>query len=157
MFRRGLLDVVFPGRAPGAVAGGGVVPILYATGGAAAYRRERFLELGGFDPIYHPFYWEDADLGWRAWRRGWTNVQVPASEVEHRGGETIGMRFESRRVKETYERNRLLFMWSNVLDRGLWRAIALGNCYTMNTYFEGIGQVIAGADPEATIARIEAD
>jgi GT2 family glycosyltransferase len=120
-FRAGLIDVIFPDRdssAPGATEES---PILYACGGAAAYRRDRFLALGGFHSLFHPFYWEDADLGWRARRRGWGALHVPGSVVHHAGGATIGAHFAAAEVRATYERNRLLFIWSNLLDRALWR------------------------------------
>jgi len=120
-FRGGLIDVVFPDRESAAPAAKDDSPILYACGGAAAYRRDRFLALGGFHSLFHPFYWEDADLGWRARRRGWGALHVPASVVHHAGGATIGARFSAAEIRVTYERNRLLFIWSNLLDRGLWR------------------------------------
>ena len=44
---------------------------LFPVGAAFAVRRERFLELQGFDDLFSPFYYEDTDLGFRAWRRGW--------------------------------------------------------------------------------------
>ena len=120
VFRRGFVDLVFPDREVHPLPERGPSPILYACGGAAAFRRERFLALGGFDASYHPFYWEDVDVGWRARRRGWGSVHVPASVVHHEGGATIGRRFPARLVKIAYERNRLFFLWSNLLDRDLW-------------------------------------
>jgi GT2 family glycosyltransferase len=120
-FRAGLIDVVFPDRESVAPDAAGSSPILYACGGAAAYRRDRFLALGGFHSLFHPFYWEDADLGWRARRRGWGAVHVPASVVHHAGGRTIAAHYPAAEIRATYERNRLLFIWSNLLDRGLWR------------------------------------
>ena len=42
--------------------------IFYACGGAAAYKRDKCLELGGFETIYAPYYWEDTDLSYRAWK-----------------------------------------------------------------------------------------
>lgn len=121
VFRRGLLDVSFPDRDSSSAPARGIAPILYACGGAAAFRRDRFLALGGFNALFHPFYWEDVDLSWRARRRGWGIVHVPDSVVHHEGGSTIGARFARREVQITYERNRLLFIWSNLLDAGLWR------------------------------------
>lgn len=121
VFRRGLIDVRFPDREGAPSGPREPSPILYACGGAAAFRRQRFLDLGGFSPLYHPFYWEDVDLGWRGWRRGWGSVHVPGSEVFHEGGATIGRQFPSRQVKVTYERNRLRFMWANLLEPQLWR------------------------------------
>ena len=118
-FRRGLIDVVFPDRS-GLATPGAPAPILYPCGGAAAYRRDRFLALGGFRRLYHPYYWEDVDLGWRARRRGWGALHVPAACVHHLGGATIGRHAPAGQVKAVYERNRLLFHWSNLIDPGLW-------------------------------------
>jgi len=120
-FRRGGVELLFPGRGQEKRAGGPSSPILYASGGAAAYRRDRFLELGGFNPIFHPFYWEDVDLGWRAWRRGWGSRHVPDAMVDHRGSATIRTLVAHREINVIYERNHLLFLWSNLLDRDLWQ------------------------------------
>ena len=46
---------------------------------------------------------------------------MPESEVVHEGGATIGRQFPSRQVKVTYERNRLRFVWANLLEPELWR------------------------------------
>ena len=46
------------------------LPTLYASGGSLMLRKSMFQALGGFDPIYKPFYGEDSDLGLRAWRQG---------------------------------------------------------------------------------------
>src|SRR4029453_3105156 len=71
----------------------GAVPPWYTffpLGGAIAVHRARFLAPGGFCALFHPFYYEDVDLGFRAWRRGWSCVVVPESRVVHVGGATIG-------------------------------------------------------------------
>jgi len=46
-------------------------PCFYPGGGSSAFDRAKFLELGGFDPLFEPFYLEDAALGYLAWKRGW--------------------------------------------------------------------------------------
>ncbi len=46
-------------------------PCFYPGGGSGAYDRAKFLELGGFDHLFRPFYVEDTDLGMMAWKRGW--------------------------------------------------------------------------------------
>jgi propionyl-CoA synthetase len=68
---------------------------LFPSGGAVLVHRERFLALGGFDPLFHPFYYEDTDLGMRAWRRGWTCVVVPEGRVTHPDGGTIRRSFNA--------------------------------------------------------------
>src|SRR6185295_3297405 len=65
-------------------------PCFYGGGGSSAFDRRKFLELGGFDELLQPFYLEDTDLGYMAWKRGSKVLYQPASVVfhEHRG--TIG-------------------------------------------------------------------
>ena len=54
-------------------------PCFYGGGGSCAFDRRKFLELGGFDRVLEPFYLEDTDLGYQAWKRGW-KVLVPTAE-----------------------------------------------------------------------------
>ena len=63
---------------------------LDAGGGCAAFRRDRVLELGGFDTLFRPGYSEDTDLSYRAWQRGWKVVYEPASVIYHKIGATLG-------------------------------------------------------------------
>ena len=98
-----------------------VTPVLYACGCAAVYRRSMLEELGGFDEAYSPFYWEDADLGYRAWKRGWKSLYQPASTVYHIHAASTG------RLAQSYTGaikacNSLLFMWRNIEDAGLLSA-----------------------------------
>jgi N-acetylglucosaminyl-diphospho-decaprenol L-rhamnosyltransferase len=92
-----------------------------AGGGCSAYRRSYFSELGGFDPLYSPGYWEDFDLSYRAWRRGWTSVFEPRSVIYHRAGATLGGTLSDWRRDCLLERNRTLFLLKNVGD---WRFAA---------------------------------
>jgi GT2 family glycosyltransferase len=93
---------------------------LFGLGGAIAFRRERFLALGGFDPLYRPFYHEDVDLGLCAWRRGWTVRVEPRSRVRHDDGGTIGRHFAPFRVKVARRRHRILCGWKHA--EGSWRS-----------------------------------
>lgn len=94
---------------------------LYPVGAHVLIDRARFLELGGFDPLYRPFYWEDVDLGYRAWKRGWRVLIEPASRVEHRreGSDIVRIHGEDS-VDRTNVRNRMLFHWANFHDGGLF-------------------------------------
>ena len=76
--------------------------------------RERFLAIGGFDPLFHPFYYEDVDLGLCAWRRGWTCVVVPEARVTHGGSGTINRSFNHFRIAVIRKRNRVLFHCKNL-------------------------------------------
>ncbi len=107
-FRRGVVSTSLGGIA-------GADPA-YACGGAMAFRRRDFLALGGFDPLFAPFYWEDVDHSYRARKRGRRILHVASAAVLHDHGRTIGTRCDRRRVQRTYERNRLLFTWKNLTD-----------------------------------------
>ena len=53
----------------------------WLSGGSSILRREYFLKLGGFDHVYEPFYFEDFDLGMRAWRSGYKLIWEPKAIV----------------------------------------------------------------------------
>jgi GT2 family glycosyltransferase len=48
-------------------------------------RRDRFEALDGFDPTFFIDF-EDTDLCWRAWRRGWRTIYVPDAVLYHKVG-----------------------------------------------------------------------
>jgi GT2 family glycosyltransferase/glycosyltransferase involved in cell wall biosynthesis len=89
-------------------------PCFYGGGGSCAFDRRKFLELGGFDELLAPFYLEDTDLGYLAWKRGWKVLYQPRSVVfhEHRG--TIGKKFSAEFIQSVLRKNYLLFCWKNI-------------------------------------------
>ncbi len=92
------------------------IPVFWAGGGSCAIDRNKYLEIGGLDDLYHPFYVEDADLSYRAWKRGWKCVLAPASRVIHKHRATSSRKFSHRFVDNTIRRNLFLFVWKNVTD-----------------------------------------
>src|SRR5262245_31151865 len=46
------------------------IPVFWAGGGSCAIDRQKYLAIGGFDSLYRPFYLEDTDLSYQAWKRG---------------------------------------------------------------------------------------
>ncbi|HTD62683.1 MAG TPA: glycosyltransferase [Gemmatimonadaceae bacterium] len=87
---------------------------LDAGGGCAAFRRTFFVELGGFDPLYRPGYFEDVDLSYRAWMRGWRTVFEPRSVIYHREGATLQDRSREARFRTLLARNQALFTLKNI-------------------------------------------
>jgi len=65
-----------------------VKEILSAKGASMLIRKKVFDELGGFDEKFFASF-EDVDLGWRAWIKGYKVLVVPKSIVYHIGGKTV--------------------------------------------------------------------
>ncbi len=87
----------------------------WASGGSAIFRKSMWKKLGGFDPIYDPFYWEDFDLGFRAWASGYKIIWEPKAVVNHEHEATTS-KLNPLYVNLIKERNQLLFIWKNVSD-----------------------------------------
>jgi GT2 family glycosyltransferase len=95
------------------------MPVFWAGGGACAIDRRKFEAVGGFDRLYHPFYVEDVDLSYQAWKRGWKSLMAPGSRVLHKHRGTSGPRFGDDFVNNTTRRNLFLLVWKNVTDPGM--------------------------------------
>jgi GT2 family glycosyltransferase len=90
----------------------------WLSGGGSIIDRSKFLKLGGFDPVYSPFYSEDVDLGYRAWKSGYTLLWEPKSIIEHKHESTMS-KFPKRLLDYVKERNRLLTVWRNITNTKL--------------------------------------
>ncbi|OGK23425.1 hypothetical protein A3A46_03190 [Candidatus Roizmanbacteria bacterium RIFCSPLOWO2_01_FULL_37_13] len=88
----------------------------WADGGACLIDKNKFLELGGFDSIYAPFYWEDIDLSYQAWKKGYKILFDPNIVVEHQHESTIGKQFSKKFIETTAFRNQFSFIWKNITD-----------------------------------------
>ena len=90
---------------------------LWASGGSSAFKRKIWLKLGGLDRMYDPFYGEDLDLGYRAWKAGYEILFEPKSKVFHfheKG--VIKKRFSECYQKTIAFRNQILFVLKNITD-----------------------------------------
>lgn len=94
----------------------------WGSGGETIYRKKVWEMLGGYDEIFSPGYWEDVDIGFRARRRGWKLIWEPEAIVESSTrGLSFGKRWSPEELVKIKERNRLIFMWKNILDPALFR------------------------------------
>ena len=84
-----------------AVPADSVVPTLLANGAAMLVRRDRLLALGGFDETFF-LEFEEIDLCWRAWLRGWETVYVPEARIRHRVGEVTAAELRTRRLRSAH-------------------------------------------------------
>jgi GT2 family glycosyltransferase len=131
------------------VQGNEAAPTLDA-GGCAAYDREKLVALGAFDELYWPYYWEDKDLSYVAWKRGFRILVEPRSIMYHRHHATIPSNSQNRTVDQ---RNAHLFVWKNITDPALmakhlvwlaflipWRA-ARGNWTYLRAVWAAFGKL----------------
>jgi GT2 family glycosyltransferase/glycosyltransferase involved in cell wall biosynthesis len=102
-------------------------PCFYGGGGSCAFDRRKFLELGGFDRLLAPFYLEDTDLGYMAWKRGWKVLYQPRSVVYHEHRGTIGKKFTYEYIQSVLNKNFLLFCQKNIHE---WRRLGPHFLYT---------------------------
>jgi GT2 family glycosyltransferase len=94
------------------------VPVIYAGGGSSAWRRDRFLQLGGFDTLFRPFYFEDLDVSYRGQKHGWRVLFEPTSRAEHKHQQTNNpSNFPPGFVEVAFQKNTLLFTWKVLTDR----------------------------------------
>lgn len=66
-------------------------------------------QLGGFDELYSPYYWEETDLSYRARKRAWQIHWEPRAIAYHECGTTIARQTEPLRRKAIRKRNRIFF------------------------------------------------
>lgn len=130
-------------------------PTLYPVGCCYLCHKTTFLGLGGYEDAYAPFYWEDVDLGYRAWRRGLASLHVPSAVCHHEGSATIGKRSMDERLR-VWHRNWARFHLRNIQSRRL-RAASFG-AWVASTVFEdrravleGLADSIAGFLPRTQI------
>jgi GT2 family glycosyltransferase len=83
-------------------------------GSYAAFNRKKFLELGGYDPLYFPGRCEDLDICYRGWKHGWKGYYVPQSIAYHKGQESFNREFGCRRSLIMAYRNTFYFIWKNI-------------------------------------------
>lgn len=87
---------------------------LWVSGGSGAFRKSIWDKLGGLDPNFNPFYWEDIDLSYRAIKSGYETYFEKESIVrhEHESG-IIKTKFNPNKIKKIVYRNQFIFTWKN--------------------------------------------
>jgi GT2 family glycosyltransferase len=119
-------------------------PCAYPGGGSSAFDRKKFLELGGFDELFRPFYYEDTDLGHLAWKRGWKVLYQPASVVYHEHRGTIGKKFTKEAIAAVVKKNEILYCWKNIHD---WKLLA---SHVSAAFFVSLLAILGGEEAQST-------
>ena len=124
-----------------------------AGGGCSAYHRARFAGLGGFDRLFRPGYWEDFDLTYRAWRRGWPSVFEPRSVIYHRGGATLGRTLDDPALRRLLVRNQTLCLLKAVSGWRFAAQLLLRLPYRV-CYHAALGERAVAAGMLAAVPRL---
>lgn len=95
--------------------------VLFASGAALVMPTAVYRELGGFDERYFMFF-EDVDLGWRLWLRGYRVRYVPTSVAFHKHHATM-KRYGNWYERFLLNRNALFTIYKNYGDANLARAL----------------------------------
>jgi GT2 family glycosyltransferase len=101
----------------------------YGSGGCSLYSARKLEALGGFDESYTPAYFEDLDLGLRAWSHGWPSVYCAQARVLHQHRSTTARYFTPAELDLILESNYLRFVvraFSHMWSHAVLRLKALG-------------------------------
>lgn len=92
-------------------------PVAY--GGCSMMDRRKLFALGGFCPLFTPFYYEDVELSFQALCRGWQILYVPQSRVWHAAGSSTRKRKILMQLIPM--RNYFYLHWLTLDTPDLWR------------------------------------
>ena len=84
---------------------GGLLTI-YLSGANALFDRNKFLQLGGFNEMFSPFYVEDYELSLRAWRLGYQCKYEYRAVCRHQVSTTITTGNKKAFIRMIYNRNK---------------------------------------------------
>ncbi|SFT10725.1 glycosyltransferase family 2 protein [Sphingobacterium wenxiniae] len=81
----------------------------FVSGANSLYDTKKLKQLGGFNPIFSPYYFEDDDLSYRALKKGWKSYFITEAICYHKGSASIKSCAKKRKIKRIYFRNKLIF------------------------------------------------
>lgn len=95
------------------------LPTFFHSGATALVERKKLLELNGFDEVFDPYYYEDDDLGFRAWRLGYKLYYEHSVSCLHSKSSTIN-RQSKKKVQLIYKRNKFYYHYLHFNGIELW-------------------------------------
>lgn len=92
--------------------------------------RKKLLELGGYNEIFSPYYWEDSDLPLRAMRKGYRLIYAPECRVFHQVSSTISTTQSHLKRRLVSIRNKIMFTWFHLepslrYSHALWLGLSV--------------------------------
>jgi O-antigen biosynthesis protein len=93
-------------------------PVDFCSGVFLFTPRRLFLELGGFNPLYSPAYYEDADYCMKVWRKGLRVIYEPRAVIRHYESASSNGNEAAKGLMATNHR-KFVGEWEAVLPRHL--------------------------------------
>jgi len=114
----------------------------YVSGGSGLFRKSIWKELGGMDEkLLSPFYWEDIDICYRAYKRGYVCLWNPNSHIEHNHESTVS-KLKKSKVNLIRERNQLIVIWKNIHSKNMIRKHVAGVLKRLSSHLGYIKVII---------------
>jgi len=124
---------------------------IYIIGVITIFRRDKLLEIGGFDLSYM-FGYEDIDVGWRLYLAGYKVLYVPKSVIYHKCGASSRIKLMARRPLPEFfylaKRNRLISLIKNFEVFNMLKALLISffEYYLLAWYFFLTGNKVYGLE-----------
>lgn len=116
LWKNGFLEIVGNNQLPEST-----ILTDWPSGGSSIFRKSIWQELGGFDLLFSPFYFEDVDLGLRGKKIGYKCLWNFQAMVKHEHEATINSKsFNQNYLDLIKQRNHLLLTWKNLDNTGLF-------------------------------------
>jgi len=126
----------------------------WAEGGSMLFDKKKYDKIYGFDDLFSPFYWEDIDLSYRAWKAGYTILFDSKVTVQHHHESTIATHFHASRIKTIAYRNQFITIWKNISDgRMAWEHLVYLIKNLIIYPFKGEKEFVSGFWMAAQLAR----
>ena len=94
------------------------IEVPFVSAACIAIRKETFFAIGGFDFVFSPAYFEDADLCRRVAQQSLVTVVCPQSLVQHRENQTANKLFGRHELAVLKISNRLVFLTNRASQTG---------------------------------------
>jgi GT2 family glycosyltransferase len=124
--------------------------VFSVCGAAFMVDRNKFMEIGGMDPVFTPFYYEETDLSYRALLHRWKIIYEPSSTVYHMHNQSIGKNYSRNYAAWSYRKNQYLCVWKNIRDplyllKHAWLMVApkllIPNFVEWKAFFSAVSQL----------------
>ena len=116
---------------------------LFVSGCTFAVNIAKFKQLGGFDALFKPYYFEETDLCLRAWDRGWKVIYEPRSVIIHKHYGTMMKQIPCRDREEIFLRNLIILtsgfplaLWQKSVLFLKWCLTALKRNYILTNFMQ---------------------